>query len=127
MSSRPKRLRLSCRKVCELWFPDDETNPDECDGIGDNLFQEIPHIERSKQAANMLLGIFRSQKKPTYKIFDRIITYMCHQFNSIPDWNGMRVLVKVVNLRCDDQQECIFGGEEGDQFEGSTPRRRRWS
>uniref|UniRef100_A0A8R1I4U5 Uncharacterized protein n=1 Tax=Caenorhabditis japonica TaxID=281687 RepID=A0A8R1I4U5_CAEJA len=36
MSSRPKRLRLSCRKVCELWFPDDETNPDECDGIGDN-------------------------------------------------------------------------------------------
>uniref|UniRef100_A0A8R1IFH9 Uncharacterized protein n=1 Tax=Caenorhabditis japonica TaxID=281687 RepID=A0A8R1IFH9_CAEJA len=36
MSSRPKRLRLSCRKVCELWFPDDETNPDECDRIGDN-------------------------------------------------------------------------------------------
>uniref|UniRef100_A0A8R1DLR8 Uncharacterized protein n=2 Tax=Caenorhabditis japonica TaxID=281687 RepID=A0A8R1DLR8_CAEJA len=62
MSSRPKRLRLSCRKVCELWFPDDETNPDECDAIGDN-----------------------------------------------------------------PMQECIFGGEEGDQFEGSTPRRRRWS
>uniref|UniRef100_A0A8R1EV42 Uncharacterized protein n=1 Tax=Caenorhabditis japonica TaxID=281687 RepID=A0A8R1EV42_CAEJA len=51
----------------------------------------------------MLIGIFRSQKKPTYNIFDRIITYMCHQFNSIPDWNGMRVLVKVVNSSCDDQ------------------------
>uniref|UniRef100_A0A8R1ECT3 Uncharacterized protein n=2 Tax=Caenorhabditis japonica TaxID=281687 RepID=A0A8R1ECT3_CAEJA len=67
------------------------------------LCLDLEDIERSKQAANMLLGIFRSQKKPTYKIFDRIITYMCHQFNSIPDWNGMRVLVKVVNLSCDDQ------------------------
>uniref|UniRef100_A0A8R1ITX1 Uncharacterized protein n=1 Tax=Caenorhabditis japonica TaxID=281687 RepID=A0A8R1ITX1_CAEJA len=36
MSSRPKRLRLSCRKVCELWFPDDETSSDESDGIGDD-------------------------------------------------------------------------------------------
>uniref|UniRef100_A0A8R1EMW5 Uncharacterized protein n=1 Tax=Caenorhabditis japonica TaxID=281687 RepID=A0A8R1EMW5_CAEJA len=72
MSSRPKWLRLSCRKVCELWCPDDETNPDECDGIGDNLMvneetEARMHLRRrrrgpirrkhSKEAAMELPGV----------------------------------------------------------------------